>query len=79
MKVKNIFIFHSNQHSCLRNGRMKNNQLHEQSRGQSSKYNLILHNSIMIGCVVQPHLLLIVFANEKIPKVQLGLKSLLQI
>ena len=58
---------------------MKNNKLHEQSRGHSSKHNLILHNAIMRGCAVQPHLLLIMFANEKIPEVQLGLKSLLQI
>ena len=79
MKVKNIWIFHSDQHSYLRNGRMHKNKLHVQSRGHSSKYIPILHNAIMRGHAGQPHLLLIVFANEKIPEVQLGLKLLLQI
>ena len=58
---------------------MQNKKLHVQSRGQQSKEIPILHNAIIRGHAVQPHLLLIVFANEKIPKVRLGLKSLLQI
>ena len=58
---------------------MQNNKLHVQSRGQSSKEIPILYNAIMRGHAFQPHLLLIVFANEKIPEVQLGLNMLLQI
>ena len=58
---------------------MQNNKLHVQSRGQSSKEIPILHNAIMRGCEVQPHLLLIVSINEKILEVHLGLNPFLQI
>ena len=58
---------------------MQNNKLHVQSRQLPSKEIPILHNAIMRGHEIQPHLLLIMFANEKIHEAQLGLKLLLQI